>query len=89
MCQEVIHQNLRKTYSNSDREQELGECNILIEPMKTEVQRGCPQSKGKLRSRTKQHLVQSVQELSQSPAASVEDPASLLEKGEDPMMESN
>lgn len=36
--QEVLDHHLEQTYSNSEREKELGECNILIDPPDPEVQ---------------------------------------------------
>lgn len=36
--QEVLDHHIEQTYSNSEREKELGECNILIDPPDPEVQ---------------------------------------------------
>ena len=36
--QEDINQHLKQTFSDPAREQELGECNILIDPPEPEVQ---------------------------------------------------
>ncbi len=45
--------------------------------------RSCRENANKLCSMTKSHFVQSVQELTKTPAAPVEDPACHLEEGQD------
>ena len=66
--QEDINQHLKQTFSDPAREQELGECNILIDPPEPEVQFDMSELQlkevrevvCKQRSRTEWHFIQSV-----------------------------